>query len=114
MHLALAAFFPEACWCCPWVRAAGSGLLWCACVSLGARPARIPRAVTTLIAKHLGGARGVGVVGGSQWPGLLEALLMSGAPGATARAEFWLRPWVGPEGHVQGLCPGQPGAEVWG
>lgn len=51
---------------------------------------------------------------GSQWPGLLEALLMSVAPGATARAEFWLRPWVGPEGHVQGLCPGQPGARVWG
>ena len=53
-------------------------------------------------------------LGGVQWPGLPEALLISRAPGASTRAIFWLGPWVSAEGQLQGLCPGQPVTETLG
>jgi len=117
MHLALAAPSPEAC-CCP----PGSGPQGRVCCGvhvyhLEPAPPESGGQLGLLIPKRLfagwwawWGPWPCGTcLGGGQQPGLLEALLMSRAPGA-----FWLRPWVGPEGHLQDLCPGQPGAEAWG
>lgn len=112
-------FFPRAGCCCLWPlsapsRARGEGLLWCTHVVPGAGPAGIPGAVGTLLPKLFCQLVGLlGAVPCGTW------VVVSGwgcrrAPGASGGATFCLRPWVGSEGHLQGLCPGQPGAEAAG
>lgn len=77
-------------------------------------PAGIPGAVGTLLPKLFCQLVGLlGAVPCGTW------VVASGwgcrrAPGASGGATFRLRPRVGSEGHLQGLCPRQPGAEAAG